>query len=241
MALKNKFLDRCKDDFISINHKNKYSTIRSLGEVMGIVFEEYNKGRLILLTYAINNKYEDDALLTAAMNKYLNGDVKIKSLGGSIKITSSGAKYIEEKTNELKGHDIKLIDEVIYNTCKFNPSTNSLEDKFDVASDTLKCIYKDKVDYLVALTMFCHMSSDVSNNRNIILQNTNLSYFDEFIKCLKKDYNTDLKIVEIHKRNGDHYSKTLIIDPLALLKKEDGFIINLEGIFKEELPSSLIH
>ena len=218
MGLKNKFLESCKDDFISVDYSNKFNIIRNLGGIIGLVFEEYNKGRLILLTYAINNKYAS----------------------GTVKITGSGAKYIEEKANELKGHDIKLIDEVIYNTCKFNPTTNSLENKFDVANNTLKSIYANKIDHLVALTMFCHMSSDVSNNRNIILQNTNLSYFDEFIKCLKKDYNTDLKIVEIHKRNGNNYSKTLIIDPLALLKKEDGFIINLEGVFKEELPSSLI-
>ena len=215
MALKNKFLDRCKDDFISINHKNKYSTIRSLGEVMGIVFEEYNKGRLILLTYAINNKYT----------------------AGAVKITGSGVKYIEEKANELKGYDIKLIDEVIYNTYKFNPTTSSLEDKFNVASDTLKSIYEDKVDYLVELEMFCYMTSD----KNIILQYTNFYYFDKFIENLKKDYPTDLEIVEIHKRNGHNYSKAIIIDPLALLNKEDGYILNLGGIFKEDLPISLIH
>jgi len=234
MALKNKFLDRCKDDFISIGYKNKYSTIRSLGAIMPVIFEEYRQGRLLMLSYAINNKYEDDPALSTV-------PIVNKPLGGVVNINKSYISSIEEKYDEFTRQDSKLIEETIRSTFRVHPSTNSLEDKFDVASDTLKCIYKDKVDYLVALTMFCHMSSDVSNNRNIILQNTNLSYFDEFIKCLKKDYNTDLKIVEIHKRNGDHYSKTLIIDPLALLKKEDGFIINLEGIFKEELPSSLIH
>ncbi len=227
MAFKNKFLDRCKEDFISIDYKNKYNTIRSLGEVMGIVFEEYNKGRLYLLTYAINNKYEDDALLSAIVNK---------PLGGVVNIKGSGAKYIEEKANDIKRHDIKLIDEVIHHTCKFNPTTNSLENKFDVASNTLKNIYADKIDYLVALAMFCHMADD----RNIILQNTNLSYFDKFIKSFKKDYPADLEIVEIHRRNGHKYYKAIIIDPLALLNKTDGYILNLEGAFKEKLPNSLI-
>src|SRR3989344_3022501 len=113
MGLKNKFLESCKDDFISADYSNKFTIIRNLGGIIGIVFEEYNKGRLILLTYAINNKYT----------------------AGAVKITGSGVKYIEEKANELKGYDIKLIDEVIYNTYKFNPTTSSLEDKFNVASD----------------------------------------------------------------------------------------------------------
>jgi len=204
MEFKNKFISNCnKNAFIPIDYSKKFTTIKSLCELIGIITEEYIKGRLDILT----------------------ADLK------------------KDKYDDLKGHDLKLIDEVIYNTYKFNPLTSSLEDKLMVAKRVLSSIYKDKVDYLVALAMFYHMASD----KSIILQNTNFYYFDKFIENLVRDYDSDLKIIRIDKRSDfekikiamrdDH--KAIIKDPLALLKEEDGEILDLEGLFKEELPASL--
>lgn len=129
-----------------------------------------------------------------------------------------------------------LIDLVLYGFSKEGGSSLRIiggpisEERLDIINYALREIYKDNLDYVIAVVMAYHLVCK-SEGKNLIL-NGPVAFFSKFLNALEREYDKspvvwDRPSNKLEREELANKYGFIIIDPLLRFDRRDGYVLDL--------------